>query len=506
MKNTFPQIGSIFAEKYRVLAAFQGGMGVVFKVQHIEWDIPLAMKCPLSNLLQIEQAQRGFDLECDVWINLGLHSHIATCYYVRRLQNHMYVFAEFVEGGTLREAIMTRQLYRGGEEVAFARILDIAIQTAWGLDYAHKRKFVHQDVKPGNILMTSDATAKVTDFGLARAARVAAQDAQSRVSAEFAGGTPAYWSPEQENKLRVTAGADVWSWGLSVLEMFTGGVVLKSGVHAKAHLAAFRDRALLKARGLPQMPEGIYEILRHCFRSDPSNRLNDLGVVASRLIDIYKDVHHEEYSRSKPDPSLVAADSLNNRAVSLLDVGQKEKALAFLMEALPSDPAHPEATFNRALILFRDGKRTAANVVAKLEAIAQANLGDYTADCLSARICIEVGDRAKAMNVIKQAEAKAATENERTEIGEIKKAAAAGPLQGWFGRNKQPFVLSVPLSGAEHAHDFKKMLRLIEKAEAAYAEKRDYDVRRYIEQLRILPGFARHPLVLRLLNKMQTTP
>jgi serine/threonine protein kinase len=504
MKAEFPKIGSLFAEKYRVLAAFQGGMSVVFKVQHMEWEVPLAMKCPLPRLLQNQYAQRSFQHECDLWINLGLHPHVATCYYVRRLQNHTYVFAEFIEDGTLREWIATRQLYKGGEEVAFARMLDIAIQTAWALDYAHKRHFVHQDVKPGNVLMTSDGTAKLTDFGLARAARVAAQDAQSRASAEFAGGTPAYWSPEQEKKLRVTAAADVWSWGLSVLEMFTGGVVLKSGVHAKAHLAAFRDRALLKSRGLPQMPESLYEVLRNCFRSDPSNRLNDLGAVAARLIDIYKDVHREEYSRPRPDSSLIAADSLNNRAVSLLDLGQKEKAMVLLTEALAIDPAHPEVTFNRALILYRDGKRTAANVVAKLEAIEPANMGNSSVVCLLARISIEVGDRAKAMNVIKQAEEKAASESEHAEIAKIKMAATAGPLKAWFGRNKQPFVLAVPLSGAEHAHDYKKMLRLIQKAEAAYVEKREADVRRYLEQLRILPGFARHPNVRHLLKRMQT--
>ncbi|PYJ51665.1 MAG: hypothetical protein DME87_02440, partial [Verrucomicrobia bacterium] len=70
-------------------------------------------------------------------------------------------------------------------------------------------------------------------------------------------------------------------------------------------------------------------------------------------------------------------------------------------------------------------------------------------------------------------------------------------------RNKQPFVLAAPMSGADHAHDYQKMLRLIRKAEAAYAEKREYDVKRYVEQLRILPGFARHPNVRRLIKKMQ---
>jgi hypothetical protein len=70
-----------------------------------------------------------------VWINLGLHPHVATCHYVRRIEDVQCIFAEFVEGGTLREWIVSRKLYRAGEDIARARILDIAIQFAWGLDW-----------------------------------------------------------------------------------------------------------------------------------------------------------------------------------------------------------------------------------------------------------------------------------------------------------------------------------------------------------------------------------
>jgi tetratricopeptide (TPR) repeat protein len=415
------------------------------------------------------------------------------------------VFAEFVEAGSLRDWIMTRQLYRGGEEVALARILDIAIQTAWALDYAHRRQLVHQDVKPGNVMMTSDGTAKLTDFGLTRAARAATHDAQQHAVAEYAGGTPAYWSPEQEKRLDVTLAADVWSWALSILEMFTGGFILKSGAQAKAHLAAFRQRALLKVRGLPKMPDSLYEILGTCFRSDPQNRPSDLGTVAHQLIDIYNSVHGDNYGRLAPDTGLVAADSLNNRAISLLDLGQKDKALSLLTKALAIDPVHPEATFNRALILYREGKRSATNVVAKLEAILAANMGSWNVDCLLARMCIEVGDKTKAMNAIARAESKIASESERAQLGGIKSAVTAGPLKALFGKNRQPFVLAIPISTADHAFDYQKMLRLVKKAEVAYTERRHYDVQRYLEQLRLLPGFARHPEVRQLFKKMRVS-
>src|SRR6266851_2154727 len=92
-----------------------------------------------------------------------------SCYYVRRLGGIPRVFAEYVEGGSLKDWIDSGKLYEGGAEQARERILDIAIQFAWGLHYAHEQGLIHQDVKPANVMMTPDGTAKVSDVGLARA-------------------------------------------------------------------------------------------------------------------------------------------------------------------------------------------------------------------------------------------------------------------------------------------------------------------------------------------------
>ena len=79
------------------------------------------------------------------------------------------IFSEWMDNGSLKDCIKDGSLYEGTEEEVQERILDIAIQTARGLKYSHENGLIHQDVKPGNILLTKGWDAKVADFGLAKA-------------------------------------------------------------------------------------------------------------------------------------------------------------------------------------------------------------------------------------------------------------------------------------------------------------------------------------------------
>src|SRR5262249_58345974 len=134
--------------------------------------------------------------------------------FFRTIGAEELIFAEFVAGGALADWIHARKLTR------LEQILDVAIQFAWGLHAAHERGLIHRDVKPGNVLLTHDGVVKVTDFGLSQAL-------------EGSGAmTPAYCSPEQANRQRLTRATDTWSWGLSVLEMFTGELTWGHGTAA----------------------------------------------------------------------------------------------------------------------------------------------------------------------------------------------------------------------------------------------------------------------------------
>lgn len=254
------QVGDTILDTYEVKQVHTtGGMGLVYRVHHRGWNVDLAVKSPRLTHFLTEQQQQNFVRECETWIDLGLHPHIVSCHYVRKLGGIPRVFAEYVEGGSLRDWIQLQTLYVGGSKKALRRMLDIAIQMSWGLHYAHEREVVHQDVKPGNILMTPDGTAKVSDFGLARAQAAVgeAMPAQSRdVSLMVPGGggrTNPYASPEQFKGDPLTRRTDIWSWAVMMYEMFAGELTWELGLVVPELLENYLKEGTVDKR-IPRMP------------------------------------------------------------------------------------------------------------------------------------------------------------------------------------------------------------------------------------------------------------
>jgi serine/threonine protein kinase len=167
-----------------------------------------------------------------------------------------------VEGGSLSRWIRTRKLYEGGHHAALLRILDFAIQFSWGLHYAHEKGLVHQDIKPPNVLINEQETVKVSDFGLSKARAVAGEKPDPYHSAFVSSGgiTPAYCSPEQSQGLPLSRRTDIWSWGISILEMFCGEPPCRYGLEAADVLSRY-SHSKISDPSIPRMPEEIAELL-----------------------------------------------------------------------------------------------------------------------------------------------------------------------------------------------------------------------------------------------------
>jgi WD40 repeat protein/serine/threonine protein kinase len=399
------QVGDVILDLYEVKEIItSGGMGLVYRVHHRGWNLDLAVKSPRPEIIASEKGKQDFIREAKTWVNLGLHPHIASCYYVRTLGGGPRIFAEYCEGGSLEDWIQSGRLYEVGKEAALERILDIAIQFAWGLGFAHDKGLVHQDVKPHNVLMTTDGTAKVTDFGLAKAGAVGTgfkPDLDASILVSSGGMTPAYCSPEQAEGKPLSNRTDIWSWGLSVLEMFTGEVTWRAGQAAAAALESYFETGSMNMQ-TPMMPGEVAELLGLCFKQDPGARPERMKEIASRLQQIFNIYVGFPYPRSESEDVGLRAVELNNRAVSLLDIGMEDEAHQAWSEALSLDPQHLESTYNLGLLQWRRVEITDEALLQRMREVSQSRAGEWLPSYLIAQVHLERGDCEGAIHQLEE--------------------------------------------------------------------------------------------------------
>ena len=343
--------GTSLIDTYEVVSdAIKGGMGNVWKVHHNGWNTDLAMKRPQPKFFAegSEKRKEAFIHECESWINLGLYPNIVSCYYVRDISGVPTIFSEWMENGSLKNRIDDGTLYEGTEKEVQARLLDIAIQFARGLHYAHESKdhLIHQDVKPDNLLLTKNWEAKVADFGLAKARTQLLFEGAAHI-APTGGYTPAYCSFEQFLGKPLTRRTDIYSWAVSVLEMYIGKRPWKRGLDAGRNYSQY----LNQVRNV--VPQSLKDLLAECLAEKEEDRPHDFAVIEEKLKQIYREACSSDYPREDSDAAADTADSLNNRALSYLDLGKAEEAERLWEEAIEKKPDHLPSAFNRGLYQWR---------------------------------------------------------------------------------------------------------------------------------------------------------
>jgi tetratricopeptide (TPR) repeat protein len=398
------KVGDLINQESEVRAILgEGGMGTVYKVFYRPWSRELAVKCPRPEIFARADGKERFIQEAETWTALGTYPHIVEGLFVRVTNDIPHVFAEYVSGGSLADWIEQHRLYGGGRNAALSRILDISIQFAWGLHFAHERGLVHQDVKPANVMMTADGTAKVTDFGLARARQLAGESplavgsGNQSLLVSSRGMTPAYCSPEQAAGRPLSRKTDIWSWGLSVLEMFMGEVSWRVGVVAEAVLASYKA----ENPALPEMPAELIAVLKQCFQQEPAARPATMVDVATELETIYAHCVGRPYPRVMPKSTEMQVPQLLNQGVSLRDLGRSEEALVAYEEALRLDSNNAQAHGGRGDTLAQLGRREEA-LAAYEEALRLAP--SYAAVHLNrGNVLRELGRREEALAAYEEA-------------------------------------------------------------------------------------------------------
>ncbi|HBT95787.1 MAG TPA: hypothetical protein DEB24_06785 [Coriobacteriia bacterium] len=303
----------------------------------------MALKRPHAHLFVTEAQKQVFINECQTWSNLGLHPHIVTCHFVREISGVPSVFSEWMVGGSLADLLRADTLYAGAAQETGARILYIAIQAARGLGFAHENGVVHLDVKPHNFLFGKDGVVKVADFGIAQSLggpvaheqtelegqAITERPQQQPRSAQGGGAyTPAYAAPEQEEGKTLTRRTDIFCWAVTVLEMYMA--------QRPWQLSKIAGFIMTETRGSARfaIPDRMFSLLGRCLAMDPEDRPHDFAEVEAELLEIYRQETGVVYPRNVPSDGSDSAGHLNNKALTLLELGEDGEALSCWMQSL----------------------------------------------------------------------------------------------------------------------------------------------------------------------------
>jgi Tol biopolymer transport system component/tRNA A-37 threonylcarbamoyl transferase component Bud32 len=187
----------------------EGGMGVVYKAEDTKLRRTVALKFLRGDVLESVEHKERFLREAQAAAALD-HPNICTVHEIDEAEGKTFLALAFVEGQSVKDKIAERPL-------KLEEALDIAIQTAQGLQAAHEKGIVHRDIKPANLIVNQHGQVKIMDFGLAQLA-----DRTRLTQTAAILGTPAYMSPEQAQRLPADRRSDIWSAGVVLYEMVTG--------------------------------------------------------------------------------------------------------------------------------------------------------------------------------------------------------------------------------------------------------------------------------------------
>lgn len=267
----------------------EGGMADVYKAVDVVDGKEVAVKILKKEFAESEEFLRRFRNESKAIAVLS-HPNIVKIYDVGFSEKIQFIVMEYIDGITLKEYMESERVLNWKDSVHFVT------QILRALQHAHERGIVHRDIKPQNIMMFTDGTIKVMDFGIAKFARE-----EGRTATDQAIGTVHYISPEQARGDVTDAKSDLYSVGVMLYEMLTGQKPFDTDNPVSIAVMHMQNIAELPRHINPDIPEPIEEIIVHAMEKNPNDRYQTANEMI-RDIDRFKADPYVNFGYIKKSP------------------------------------------------------------------------------------------------------------------------------------------------------------------------------------------------------------
>ena len=261
----------IVGERYEIISRIgSGGMADVYKAKDSKLNRLVAVKVMKAEFSEDTSFIAKFRKEAQAAAGLA-HPNVVNVYDVGEDNGVYYIVMELVQGITLKDYITRKG------KLTVREATSIAIQVSLGLEAAHKSDIVHRDVKPQNIIISTDGKVKLSDFGIARAA------SSNTISSNVMGSVH-YSSPEQVRGGYSDAKSDIYSLGITMYEMVTGRVPFDGDTTVAIAIKHLQEEMISPREYIPELPYSLEQIILKCTQKSVDRRYGSM----TELIDDLK--------------------------------------------------------------------------------------------------------------------------------------------------------------------------------------------------------------------------
>ena len=262
--------GMIVADRYEIVSKIgTGGMSDVYKAKDHTLGRFVAIKVLKPEFSEDVNFVTKFRTEAQSAAGLE-HPNIVNIYDVGSENGMHYIVMEYVEGITLKTYIEKKG------QLSFKEAVSIAIQVGRGIEAAHHKNIIHRDIKPQNIIISTEGKVKVTDFGIARAAT------SNTISADVMGSVH-YASPEQARNGFVDGKSDIYSLGIVMYEMVTGRVPFDGDTTVAVAIQHLQEEIVAPSAYAPNLPISMEKIILKCTQKNPDRRYESMTALLADL-------------------------------------------------------------------------------------------------------------------------------------------------------------------------------------------------------------------------------